>query len=119
MFSLLSFNIFYNFFCIKIRILPTNKIVRITEFENKALDELFKTYDEAEIVVETKNIPRIKYSWMDGSEHYYFPDIYIPKDNLIIEVKSPYTGLKEFEKNQRKAVVTKKAGYNFKLMTMN
>lgn len=75
-----------------------------------------KNYDESEIEVSAKKIPKIKYFWEDGSEHYYFPDIYIEKDNLIIEVKSDYTMLLDFEKNQRKAVATKRAGYNFKFM---
>ena len=97
-------------------IFPSGKVVRIRGYEWKALDELLKIYDESEIEVATKKIPKIKYYWSDGSEHYYFPDIYIKKENLLIEVKSDYTMLKDFEKNQRKAVATKKNGYNFKFM---
>ena len=97
-------------------IFPSGKVVRIRGYEWKALDELLKIYDESEIEVATKKIPKIKYYWSDGSEHYYFPDIYIKKENLLIEVKSDYTMLKDFEKNQRKAVATKENGYNFKFM---
>jgi hypothetical protein len=43
----------------------------------------------------------------------YFPDIYIPKQNLIIEVKSTYTYSKEYDKNIAKANATKNTGYNF------
>ena len=33
----------------------------------------------------------IKYIGYDNREHYYFPDFYIPKWNLIIEIKSIWT----------------------------
>lgn len=77
---------------------------------------MLQVYDESDIEVSAKIIPKIKYKWEDDSEHYYFPDIFIEKDNLLIEVKSDYYMLKDFEKNQRKAVATKQCGYNFKFM---
>jgi len=62
-------------------IFPSGKIVRIRGYEWKALDELLKIYDESELEVSAKIIPKIKYQWDDKSEHYYFPDIFIEKDN--------------------------------------
>ena len=97
-------------------IFPSGKVVRIRGYEWKALDELLKHYDESELEVSAKIIPKIKYQWGDDSEHYYFPDIFIEKDNLLIEVKSDYYMNKDFEKNMRKAVATKREGYNFKFM---
>ena len=47
---------------------------------------------------------------------YYFPDIYIEKDNLISEVKSTYFMEKDYDKNMRKEVATKEAGYDFRFM---
>lgn len=97
-------------------VFPSGKVGRIRGVEWKALDELLEKYDENDLIVETKKIPKIKYLWEDGTEHHYYPDIYIPKDNLIIEVKSTYFMEKDFDKNQRKAAATKEAGYDFKFM---
>lgn len=95
---------------------PSGKVVRIRGYEWKALDDLLKIYDESEIEVKTTKIPKIKYTWEDESVHYYFPDIFIKKDNLIIEVKSDYYMRKDFVKNMRKAAATKQLGYGFKFM---
>ena len=48
-------------------------------------------------------------------KHRYFPDFYIPKDNLIIEVKSTFTYNKELEKNLLKEQCVKDAGFKYKL----
>ena len=60
-------------------------------------------------------MPAIWYVGEDGKKHRYYPDFYIPKENLIIEVKSSYTMLYDFYKNNLKAVATKELGYNYKL----
>ncbi len=43
----------------------------------------------------------------------YFPDIYIPESNVIIEVKSDYTYEKELDKNIAKSQASVECGYNF------
>jgi len=97
-------------------IFPSGKVVRIRGYEWRALDELLKIYDESELEVSAKKIPKIKYYWTDGTEHYYFPDIYIEKDNLLIEVKSTYFMKKDYDKNIQKKVATEQAGYDFRFM---
>jgi len=54
--------------------------------------------------------------WYDNKKHRYYPDFYVPKDNLIIEVKSGYTLNKNRKRNDMKFESVKNAGYNFKLM---
>ena len=102
-------------------IFPSGKISYVMGYEPQALTELLLTYDETDLIVETELIPRIKYVGTDGKNHYYFPDIYIPKDNLIVEVKSEYTysgfiGWKEINLAKEKYSIL--AGYNFKFMIM-
>ena len=63
-------------------------------------------------------MPEIWYMWQDGSWHRYHPDFYIPKNNLIIEVKSIYTYTEDFIKNKLKEEAVKYLGYNFKFMTI-
>jgi len=101
--------------------MPSGKVVRVQGYEDRALDELLLTHCEEEIAVHGDSVPVIKYTGLDGKEHTYFPDIFIPTKNLIIEVKSTYTfdGQTEwYETNLLKEQATKDAGYNFKFMIL-
>ena len=84
-------------------------------FENQALDELLEDYKEHEIFTDIKDIPEIWYT-LNSTNKRYYPDIYIPKDNIIIEVKSTYTYEADIEKNLAKEKACKKAGFNFKFL---
>jgi hypothetical protein len=102
-------------------VFPSGNVIRVQGYEPQALTELLKTYSESELVTDTLLKPRIAYTEVDGSLHIYFPDIYIPKDNLLIEVKSQYTynGFTGwYETNMRKQQGSIDAGYNFKFMIM-
>lgn len=49
----------------------------------------------------------------NGKNKRYFPDLYLPKDTLIIEVKSTWTMQKYYELNMAKRRCVIDAGYNF------
>ena len=51
--------------------------------------------------------------------HRYYPDIYIPSQNKIIEVKSPYTYHKQLEQNICKKEQVIKDGYIFEFWICN
>jgi len=71
--------------------LPSGKIVNVQGYEPKALDLLLQYFDEDEIIAgNATKIPRISY-FFNKKEHYYFPDIWIPSINTLIEVKSSWT----------------------------
>ena len=97
-------------------IYPSGKIVKIQGYENLLLDELLEVYTESEILTDRKDMPEFWY-FNDGKKHRYFPDAYIPKDNLIYEVKSSWT-LKCSMKNnifklKKQSVID--SNFNFKL----
>lgn len=71
-------------------ILPSGKLIYKQGYEPQFLDYVFKNniLKEDEIVYYTKHI---KYVQSDNKIHHYVPDFYIPKWNLIVEVKSWYT----------------------------
>ena len=78
--------------CNKRYILPSGKFIIIQGYEHLALDILFKTYNETQIIVADRNkVPRV--FWTDSSDirHRYFADIYIPEEKRIIEIKSTWT----------------------------
>lgn len=96
-------------------IFPSGKEVIIQGYENIVLDRLLEKYDEADIIAgDPERIPIFDYE-QNGKARKYFPDIYIPKENLIIEVKSPYTYKKYLETNllKEKAVIDR--GYRYQL----
>lgn len=103
-------------------VFPSGRKEMVMGYEPLAIAELLQTYAEDDIVLETTKIPRISYIGIDGITHYYFPDIYIPKDNLLIEVKSlwTYSGYPDWlTTNFLKQQGSINAGYNFKFMIMN
>lgn len=93
---------------------PSGKIVKVQGYEPFVLDWLLRNnYKEEDIVVGAKNVPLFWYKNGDGSKHRYFPDIFIPKDNLIIEVKCGYTYEEFYEANHLKKQACLDEGYNF------
>jgi hypothetical protein len=93
---------------------PSGNIIKVQGYEPWALDILLKTYNEKDIITDRKLIPEIWY-FMDSSYHIYIPDIYIPKHNLIIEVKSTWTyNLHKYLVHEKSKAV-KYLGYIFEL----
>jgi len=61
----------------------------------------------------------IKYVGKDYQIHYYFPDFYIPKWNLIVEIKSDYIETLD-ESCYLKEITTRSIGYNYiKILNYN
>jgi hypothetical protein len=58
-------------------------------------------------------MPEIWYYTNDTKKHRYFPDIFIPSQNLIIEVKSTWTYVKAAESLPLKKQACIDKGYNF------
>lgn len=102
-----------NFFKWKDYILPSSNVVKIQGYEDKALDILLNDYDESEILIH--DVPVFDYIF-ENTPYKYYPDFYIPKDNLIIEVKSSYTVT--LPKVLEKCESVEKSSYNFKLMVL-
>jgi hypothetical protein len=98
-----------------------NRKIKVQGYETLALDYIINKIGVKPkhiIAGEPKRIPIIYYA--NGIR--YYPDIYIPKLNIIAEVKSEYTlGLtrkKLFELTQRKAEASIESGFKFKLLIM-
>ena len=95
-------------------ILPSGKEVNIQGYENFALDILLQEFTEDEILNSRTDMPVITYKQKNINRRY-FPDIYIPKINKIIEVKSTWTYKKFLIKNILKAIYTRKLGYDYEV----
>nr|QBK85284.1 MAG: restriction endonuclease [Iridovirus LCIVAC01] len=91
---------------------PSGKSRIIQGYENKCLDILLtQGIKELDIITGIKNIPVIDYQDNKGKKRKYYPDIYISSKNLLIEVKSPYTYMKDQERNELKF---RKASQNYR-----
>lgn len=96
--------------------LPSGKIIKIQGYEDKAILELLESYEEKDIITSKKFVPKINY-YFEGKNRVYYPDIYIPKENKIYEVKSTYTYKADLEKNEvkREACIAQGFSFEFKI----
>ena len=94
--------------------MPSGAIRNVQGYEPFALDVLLKEYTEEQIKSERHEVPRIQYTHNDRTR-YYFPDIYIPDKNLIIEVKSTWTYQLDIDTNKAKEEATKQQGYLYEV----
>jgi hypothetical protein len=92
-------------------ILPSGKKIKIQGYENYALDELLKHYEESDILI-CEEITPIEY-YIDDIKHNYYPDFYIKSINKIIEVKSKYFYNIEIDKNLKKRDACLNNGMDF------
>lgn len=105
---------------------PSGKVIQIMGDEGYCLDTLLKTYTEDEIIAGNELKMKIPYIHGVDNEgrpvsHVYYPDIFVPKKNLVIEVKSTLTYGKETmgkgqclrEQNHAKWRACVDNGYNF------
>ena len=79
---------------------PFGKTYNILGYEGYVLDILFKDEKIEHLYAgDDDNMPIFKYLDENDKIHCYYPDIFIPSQNRIIEVKSEYTFEKEKEIN--------------------
>lgn len=99
--------------------MPSGTVRNVQGFEPFAIRDLLAAkYTEKQIVTDRKQIPRIRYI-LNEKEHYYFPDIYIPHENRIIEVKSEWTVQCNTECNESKKNACRAKGHVYEVWVYN
>jgi hypothetical protein len=86
--------------------LPSGNIIKIQGYEPFALNELLNSFDETEIITGSKNVPDIWYFDEKDKKHRHFVDIFIPKINKCIEIKSIWT----FNVSKKTVLLKQEAG---------
>jgi hypothetical protein len=79
---------------------------------------LLAEYHENEILVAKKDIPEIYYEF-ETSTHRYYPDFFIPKDNLVIEIKSTYTHEVDVYRINTKLAAVQEKGLKHRLLVFD
>jgi len=97
----------------KLFILPTSEIVRLSGYEPNALSYLLRT--RATHDVQMRNIHPIYY-YYNQNVHRYFPDFFLPIENTFVEVKSPWTLTVQYEKNMHKFDAAVKTGFRMRVL---
>lgn len=91
--------------------LPSGRVLHLQGYEGLVLTELLATYPESAFDFDT--LPAVPYVDPQGRERVYHPDIFIPGENLIIEVKSWWTLKENYELNRAKQLACIAAGYRY------
>lgn len=92
-----------------------NKVTfdRLQGYEEQGIRYILEKYPDITIydikAGRCQDLPKIKYQY--DVERLYFPDIYIPKLNLLVEVKCEYTFKDTIEMNLAKQKASFDAGY--------
>lgn len=93
-------------------VLPSGKEISVQGYENIVITELFKTLSEEELSIHL--VPKIFYEY-EGQTKFHLPDIFIPKTNTLIEVKSPYTLSIKFDQNMAKQKAAQEQGFIYEI----
>lgn len=118
---------------IKDYVLPSGNVIGVRGYEPNALDTLLESYQESDILLHDDyseyQIQVFSYTSDKGRNAKYYPDIYIPSENRIIEIKSQwwwdgngktdekYTTRLANNLRKRQAVID--AGYNYEVWLYN
>ena len=90
---------------------PSGCKIKLQGYEDVGYKKLMETYEETDIIFKRKDVPVFLYI-DDNKERKYYPDFWIKKDNLIIEIKSKWTFNIRKDINMKKIKSAIDAGYN-------
>ncbi len=95
---------------------PSGKQILLQGYEPRCMKLLLEDYEEEEILTDPEDMPEIWYFNPNKQrEARYYPDMYIPDQDLVIEVKSTWTLKMELERNLSKFEGAVKAGFKLHL----
>ena len=101
-------------------IYPSGKVIKIQGYEHLALNELIQYgLTDEDIITERTLVPEIWYTDTKDKKHRYYVDIYIPSQNLTIEVKSTWTFQVKHDIIMMKYHAMKNAGYQCEIWVYN
>jgi hypothetical protein len=104
----------------KIYTMPSGKEIKVQGYEDVAIDWLLKSgIPEDDIITDRNLVPKIWYVGEDDNRHRYYPDIFVPSQNQLYEVKGLYTYNASLSTNLLKQEACVKAGFLFSFLICN
>jgi hypothetical protein len=115
--ELLAENMSKKSYNLKPFITPSGKEIMCQGYEHFALDYLLNgiNIEEKNIVTNKSSVPEIWYTDQNNKKHRHYVDIFIPTENLCIEVKSTWTAKKKQDNIFLKQKAAKKLGYKYEI----
>lgn len=115
--KIVSENASKNAYKLKPFITPSGKEIMCQGYEHFALDYLLNciNIEENNIVTNRSSVPEIWYTGIDNKTHRHYVDIFIPTENLCIEVKSTWTAKKNKDNIFLKQNAAKELGYKYEI----
>lgn len=115
--KLASENASKNNYKTKTFITPSGNKILCQGYEPFALNYLLNSLkiDENNIVTKRSSVPEIWYNGLDEKQHRHYVDIFIPTENLCIEVKSIWTATKKQDCIFLKQQSAKELGYRYEI----
>jgi hypothetical protein len=110
-----------NGFYVKEYIFPSGNIIKCQGYENYALDDLIQNenINEELILTNRTKMPNIWYNDLNGKKRKHYVDIFIPSQNLCIEVKSEWTIKLTTSNVFLKQDAAKELGYKYEIWVYN
>ena len=98
---------------------PSGNTIKYQGYENFAFIDLLKSVNEYDIVNSKKDVPTIWFTSVDGVKRRHYVDIFIPTQNLCIEVKSEWYFNRGKDIIMLKQNAAKELGYNYEIWVYN
>jgi peroxiredoxin len=105
----------------KIYVFPSGRIELVQGYEPRVLDILLylEKIDESDIKVGVKNVPVIEWIDDNNKKRKHYPDIWIPNQNRLIEVKSKwYSNEKRLDMWLKRKKAAEQLGYFYDLIIL-
>jgi hypothetical protein len=98
--------------------LSTGEVIHLQGYEPFGFDYLKTLYQESQIKYRKKDMPEIWYV-RQGKTCRYYCDFFVPDDNLIVEIKSPFTLSRDLDIVKQKILSAHTKGYTVLLLVFD
>lgn len=98
--------------------LTTGEVIHLQGYEPYGFDYLKTLYQENQIQYRKKDMPELWYEWQEKT-HRYYCDFFIADDNLVVEIKSPFTLSRDLDIVKQKILSAQTKGYKVLLLVFD
>jgi hypothetical protein len=98
--------------------LSTGEVIHLQGYEPFGFDYLQTLYQENQIRYRKKDMPELWYTWKEKTRRYYC-DFFVPDDNLVIEIKSTFTLIRDLDIVKKKILSAQTNGYKILLLVFD
>lgn len=95
--------------------LSTGEVIHLQGYEPFGFDYLKTQYQENQIQYRKKDMPELWYAWQEKTRRYYC-DFFVLADNLVVEIKSPFTLSRDLDIVKHKILSAQTKGHKVLLL---